>query len=72
MEPSTIDLSDAALMKRLQEAYTARLEALVDGDDRALAATGREVEDLECRLLEHRQLRELATASFTDTAYYLG
>jgi hypothetical protein len=72
MEQSTIDLSDAALVERLQAAYTARLKALLDGDDRALVTTGRDVEDLEFRWLEHRQLRELATTSFADTAYYLG
>ena len=72
MEQSTIDLSHDALVVALHLAYEARLEALVDGDDRALTRTGRDVEDLECRWLEHRQLRELARTSFADTAYYLG
>jgi hypothetical protein len=72
MEMSTIDLTESALVKALEAAYTARLAALVDGDDRSLTATGRDVEDLECRWLERRHLHDLARPSFGDTAYYLG
>jgi hypothetical protein len=72
MEQSTIDLSEAALAEKLEHAYAARLAALLQGDSAALTRTGRDVEDLECRWLEHRQLRELARTSFSDTAYYLG
>jgi hypothetical protein len=72
MEQSTIDLSDDALAEALQGAYAARLLALLDGDDSSLTRTGRLVEDLECRWLEHRHLRELARTPFRDTAYYLG
>lgn len=76
MEQSTIDLGDAALIEALRHAYDARLTALVRGDDTSLTRTGRDVEDLEFRCLEHRHLRELArggsTGAFADTAYYLG
>jgi hypothetical protein len=72
MEMSTVDLTEVALVRALEAAYTARLAALVDGDDRSLTTTGRDVEDLECRWLERRHLHDLARPAFADTAYYLG
>jgi hypothetical protein len=72
MQQTTIDLSDGALVEALQRAYEARLAALVGGDDVSLTRTSRDVEDLERRWLEHRELRRLARPIVEDTAYYLG
>ena len=72
MGQTIIDVSNAGLVEALQHAYEARLAALVDGDDVTLTRTGRDVEDLERRWLEHRELRRLARPIIEDTAYYLG
>jgi hypothetical protein len=72
MQHTTIDVSDGALVEALQHAYEARLAALVDGDDVSITRTSRDVEDLERRWLEHRELRRLARPIIADTAYYLG
>jgi hypothetical protein len=72
MEQTIIDVSDGALVEALQHAYEARLAALVDGDDVSLTRTSRDVEDLERRWLEHRELRRLARPVIADTAYFLG
>lgn len=72
MEQTTIDVSDGALVEALQHAYEARLAALLGGDEVSLSRTSRDVEDLERRWLEHRELRRLARPIIDDTAYYLG
>jgi hypothetical protein len=72
MQHTGLDLSDGALLEALQHAYEARLAALADGDDVAITRTSRDVEDLERRWLEHRELRRLARPVIDDTAYYLG
>jgi hypothetical protein len=72
MGRTIIDVSHAGLVEALRHAYEARLAALVDGDDVTLTRTGRDVEDLERRWLEHRDLRRLARPIIEDTAYYLG
>ena len=63
---------DGALVEALQHAYEARLAAVVDGDDVSLTRTSRDVEDVERRWLEHRELRRLARPVIEDTAYFLG
>jgi hypothetical protein len=72
MGQTVIDVSDSGLVEALQHAYEARLAALVDGDDVSLTRTSRDVEDLERRWLEHRELRRLARPVIEDTAYFLG
>jgi hypothetical protein len=72
MEQTLVDVSDGALVAALQHAYEARLAALVDGDAVSLTRTSRDVEDLERRWLEHRELRRLARPVIADTAYFLG
>jgi hypothetical protein len=72
MQQTIIDVSDDALVEALQHAYEARLAALVEGDDASIARTSHDVEDLERRWLEHRELRRLARPIIEDTAYYLG
>jgi len=72
MQQTIIDVTDGALVEALQHAYEARLEALVDGDDVSITRTSHDVEELERRWLEHRELRRLARPVITDTAYFLG
>ena len=67
-----VDVTDVTLAAQLEQAYAARLTALLEGDDAAQVRTLRAIEDLERRCLMHRQLRELARSGFGDTTYYLG
>jgi hypothetical protein len=72
VEQSTIDVSDGALVDALRRAYEARLAALVGDDPDSLNRASHDVEDLELRWLEHRELRRLARSTVPDTTYYLG
>ena len=70
--PRVVDVTDVTLAAQLEQAYSARLTALLEGDEAAQVHTLRDVEDLERRCVMHRQLRELARSGFGDTTYYLG
>lgn len=70
--PRVVEVTDVTLVAQLEQAYSARLTALLEGDPAAQVRALRDVEDLERRCLLHRHLRELARSGFADTTYYLG
>jgi hypothetical protein len=65
-------LDEAPLPDSLEQAYTARMRAVLHGGATAQARTAQEVEHLERLCLQRRQLHPLADVANIDPSYYLG
>ena len=65
-------LGETSLADSLEEAYEARIRAVLHGTAWAQARTARVVAHLERLCLEERQLHRLTPVADCDPSYYLG